>query len=84
MEFLDDLKMSGILSETVGEKLFVSFPVGARVENVKSVCKVSGSEIVLQLKKDKVVLRGENLKIYAFYGSDVTIKGKVFCVERCQ
>ena len=54
---------------------------GARAENVSSIDKISTEEIILCIKKESIIFRGEDLFICGFFGGDVIIKGKISSVE---
>ncbi|MBP5308312.1 MAG: YabP/YqfC family sporulation protein [Clostridia bacterium] len=51
-------------------------------EGVKSVKDLSRAEIVLGLKKCRIKITGEGLRIEKFCGGDAVIKGKVTKIER--
>ncbi len=82
MPFLKDELISGVFADAVGENYYVSFPYGGRFENVCSIVDVSLTKIVLRLKNGALCVTGENMKINSFCVNDVTIGGKIYCVER--
>ena len=82
MGFLSGELLSGLAGEVTGEKYSVSYPFGGRFENVLSIEEIGSDKIVLCVKKGRLVISGEDLGIYAYCGGDVTVKGKIFLVER--
>jgi|GEM_PF-3212459 len=82
MGFLGDELFVGVAGETLGEKYEISYPYGGRFENVKSIECVGSDVIVFKLGKCLLCVKGEDMRIYSYCGSDVTVKGKIFCVER--
>ena len=84
MGFLSKEILSGVAGEAVGEKYQISYPYGGAFENVTSIDVISGENIVLILKKDKLILNGENMRILSFCDASVTVEGRIFCVQRCK
>ena len=84
MGFLSKEIFSGLACEAVGEKYHISYPYGGAFEDVTSIDTISGENIVLILKKGKLILNGENMRIRSFCGADVTVEGKIFSVQRCK
>ena len=82
MPFLSDWLLKGEGFEAVGEKYYLSYPIGGRFENVVCVAEISPCRIVLQLKKGKLGIFGEGLEIRSYCVSDVTVSGKITRVER--
>ena len=83
MGFLSDELLFGIPSEAVGEKYYLSYPFGGRFENVLSIETISAQKIVLVLKKTKLILTGENMRVRSYCDRDVTVEGRINCVGRC-
>ena len=79
MGFLDDL-IKRAVPEPIAPSPFRAVICGltsAHVENVKEIQKFTREEIVLSLRKGRVILTGKNLSVERFFAGDVMISGKV-------
>ena len=69
-----------ILSE-LGADTLKSFSVvpdfGGYFRSIKGVSEYSSVKIVLALKKNKIIIEGENLTLGKYFEEDLLIKGKI-------
>lgn len=83
MAFLEGLMLSGQNLELVQTRYSIFYPIGGYFENISAICEIGESKIVLNLKKGKIIVCGENLQIYAYSDKDAFVKGKILSVVRC-
>ena len=85
MNFIENLKEvmgSDEFFESGSLKFTVVLDKGGYFENVKGVLSYRQDEIVLNVKKCKIAVRGENLFVKKFCEGDLTVCGKINAVER--
>lgn len=73
-----------ILQEIGGDTLksFSVIPTfGGYFRSIKVISEFSPEKIVLALKRDKIVLKGENMQIGKYFEDDVFIKGNIKVIE---
>lgn len=73
-----------ILQECGGDTL-KSFSVipdfGGYFRSVKTISEYSPQKIILDLKRERIILKGENMQIGKYFEDDVFIKGIIKVVE---
>ncbi|MCL2631068.1 MAG: YabP/YqfC family sporulation protein [Firmicutes bacterium] len=67
-----------------GDKVSIFSGKGAFIEGHKGVFSVSEEEIVIKLKKEKVYISGNGLKITEINASEIYIIGKISGILRGQ
>lgn len=73
-----------ILQECGGDTLksFSVIPTfGGYFRSIKVISEFSSEKIVLALKRNKIILKGENMQIGKYFEDDVFIKGNIKVIE---
>lgn len=83
MDFSDDIKgiFKNIIFDNLSYKAYLMGSKGIVLFGVKDLIDFSDTEIVINLKKQKVRLKGTNLLIKSFNKNEIYIEGKVLNLE---
>ncbi len=85
MGFIDSIKEIIGIEEMPKEPLYRAVVFGeyaVHIENVLSIISYERQEVVLSVKKARLIIRGEDLFIKKYCEGDVVICGKIASLER--